>query len=84
MLPIMLVIIIPLSLVQILTAMVILYSIKLMHQWLINLHTPLIKWKETIAAVIWNKVDDSQAQCGSCHGLPPTGHVDFGGLDDLC
>ncbi len=32
------------------------------------------------SAVIWNKVDDTQAQCGSCHGLPPTGHVDFGGL----
>lgn len=22
----------------------------------------------------WNKVDGSQAECGSCHGLPPTGH----------
>jgi len=31
-------------------------------------------------SVIWNKVDGSEAQCGSCHGLPPTGHVDFGGL----
>ena len=25
-------------------------------------------------------MDGSEAQCGSCHGLPPTGHVDFGGL----
>lgn len=24
--------------------------------------------------VIWNRVDSTQAQCGSCHGLPPTGH----------
>ncbi len=24
--------------------------------------------------VIWNQVDGTQAQCGSCHGLPPTGH----------
>ncbi len=22
----------------------------------------------------WNQVDGSQAECGSCHGLPPTGH----------
>lgn len=25
--------------------------------------------------VIWNKVDASQIKCGSCHGLPPTGHL---------
>ena len=25
--------------------------------------------------VIWNKVDDSQIKCGSCHGLPPAGHI---------
>ncbi len=31
-------------------------------------------------SVIWNRVDGSQAPCGSCHGLPPAGHVDFGGL----
>ena len=24
---------------------------------------------------IWNKVDGTQATCGTCHGLPPTGHV---------
>ena len=24
--------------------------------------------------VIWNQVDSTQAQCGSCHGLPPIGH----------
>jgi hypothetical protein len=24
---------------------------------------------------IWNKVDGTQAACGTCHGLPPTGHV---------
>ena len=24
---------------------------------------------------VWNKVDDTQAACGTCHGLPPTGHV---------
>lgn len=23
----------------------------------------------------WNQVDGSQAECGSCHGLPPTGHI---------
>jgi Geobacter CxxxxCH...CXXCH motif (GSu_C4xC__C2xCH) len=25
--------------------------------------------------VIWNKVDGSQIKCGSCHGLPPSGHI---------
>lgn len=25
---------------------------------------------------IWNKVDDTQAACGTCHGLPPTGHIE--------
>ncbi|MBA4250099.1 MAG: hypothetical protein C0425_00960 [Chlorobiaceae bacterium] len=25
--------------------------------------------------VKWNQVDGSQATCGSCHGLPPTGHI---------
>lgn len=25
---------------------------------------------------VWNKVDATQATCGSCHGLPPTGHLD--------
>ena len=24
--------------------------------------------------VVWNQVDGTQAKCGSCHGLPPTGH----------
>ncbi|HKI79667.1 MAG TPA: CxxxxCH/CxxCH domain-containing protein [Ignavibacteriaceae bacterium] len=24
----------------------------------------------------WTKVDGTQAKCGSCHGLPPTGHID--------
>ncbi len=23
----------------------------------------------------WNEVDSTQAACGTCHGLPPTGHV---------
>lgn len=27
------------------------------------------------ASVKWNQVDGSQAACGTCHGLPPTGHV---------
>ena len=31
-------------------------------------------------SVIWNKVDGSELVCGTCHGLPPTGHLDFGGL----
>ena len=31
-------------------------------------------------SVIWNKVDDSEAACGTCHGLPPVGHIDYGGL----
>jgi hypothetical protein len=30
--------------------------------------------------VVWNKVDASEAVCGSCHGLPPAGHIDYGGL----
>jgi predicted CxxxxCH...CXXCH cytochrome family protein len=25
---------------------------------------------------IWNKVDGTQAACGTCHGLPPKGHLD--------
>lgn len=25
--------------------------------------------------VTWNQVDGTQAVCGSCHGLPPTGHM---------
>jgi predicted CxxxxCH...CXXCH cytochrome family protein len=24
----------------------------------------------------WNKVDGTQAECGTCHGLPPTGHIE--------
>jgi len=24
---------------------------------------------------VWNKVDGTQIVCGSCHGLPPTGHM---------
>jgi len=27
-------------------------------------------------SVIFNKVDDTQAECGSCHGLPPEGHIE--------
>ena len=23
----------------------------------------------------WNTLDDTQAACGTCHGLPPTGHI---------
>jgi hypothetical protein len=26
-------------------------------------------------SVIWNQVDGTQAQCGSCHNLPPDGHI---------
>lgn len=29
----------------------------------------------TPVTVTWTKVDGSQAQCGSCHGLPPAGHI---------
>jgi hypothetical protein len=25
----------------------------------------------------WNIVDGTEAACGSCHGLPPTGHADY-------
>lgn len=25
---------------------------------------------------VWNKMDGSQDSCGTCHGLPPTGHID--------
>lgn len=28
-------------------------------------------------SIIWNKVDGSQIQCGSCHDLPPKGHATF-------
>lgn len=31
-------------------------------------------------SVVWNKVDGSEAVCGSCHSLPPVGHNDYGGL----
>jgi hypothetical protein len=27
-------------------------------------------------SVVWNIVDGSQAECGSCHDLPPVGHVE--------
>ena len=27
---------------------------------------------------IWNKLDDTQAECGTCHLLPPTGHLNAG------
>ncbi|MDP2364090.1 MAG: CxxxxCH/CxxCH domain-containing protein [Ignavibacteria bacterium] len=27
------------------------------------------------ATVKWNQVDGTQAECGSCHGLPPVGHM---------
>ncbi len=30
--------------------------------------------------VNWTKVDGTQAECGSCHALPPEGHVGFGQL----
>ncbi len=26
---------------------------------------------------VWNKVDETQDACGTCHGLPPTGHRSF-------
>jgi predicted CxxxxCH...CXXCH cytochrome family protein len=26
--------------------------------------------------LLWTKADGSQIQCGSCHGLPPQGHID--------
>ena len=38
------------------------------------------KMEGTKRSVIWNKVDGSEAVCGSCHGLPPIGHKDYGGL----
>lgn len=28
--------------------------------------------------VKWNKVDGTQAPCGSCHDLPPKGHIGYG------
>lgn len=27
------------------------------------------------ATPLWTKVDGTQAACGTCHGLPPTGHI---------
>lgn len=27
--------------------------------------------------VIWNEVDGTQAECGTCHGLPPEGHISY-------
>lgn len=29
----------------------------------------------TDQTLLWTKVDGSQVQCGSCHGLPPSGHI---------
>ncbi len=29
-------------------------------------------------AVIWNQLESGQAECGSCHDLPPTGHIPVG------
>ncbi|HVO72910.1 MAG TPA: cytochrome c3 family protein [Ignavibacteriaceae bacterium] len=26
--------------------------------------------------LLWTKIDGTQIQCGSCHGLPPQGHID--------
>lgn len=34
--------------------------------------------------VTWTKVNQSEASCGSCHGLPPEGHVDFGVSCSTC
>ena len=50
-------------------------------------HYPEIAWDNTVMrgnnnSVIWNAVDGSQAQCGSCHGLPPEGHIEY--TIDLC
>ena len=28
-------------------------------------------------SVKWTQVDNTQAECGSCHGLPPEGHVEY-------
>ncbi|NOX37583.1 MAG: hypothetical protein GXO78_08605 [Calditrichaeota bacterium] len=30
------------------------------------------------ATVIWNQPETGQAECGTCHGLPPTGHLPVG------
>lgn len=30
-------------------------------------------------SVIWNEVGTGQAECGTCHGLPPAGHSTFSG-----
>jgi hypothetical protein len=30
-------------------------------------------------SVVWNEVGTGQAECGSCHGLPPAGHSNFEG-----
>jgi len=29
----------------------------------------------TNVSVVWNQVDGTQAECGSCHGTPPEGHI---------
>jgi hypothetical protein len=40
------------------------------------------------ASVIWNQVDGTQAECGSCHGTPPVGHLQVSpnscGLGGVC
>lgn len=33
------------------------------------------KMTGTRKAVVWNKVNQGEASCGSCHGLPPAGHM---------
>jgi len=30
----------------------------------------------------WNKLDDTQGECGTCHALPPTGHLNAGNDPD--
>ncbi len=34
--------------------------------------------KGNIFSPIWDKLDDTQAECGTCHSLPPIGHTNAG------
>jgi hypothetical protein len=42
----------------------------------------------TNVSIIWNQVDGTQAPCGSCHNLPPIGHIQVSptscGLGGFC
>ena len=75
------VIIFQILLVQILIAMVILNLRRVLLQQANQFAYSADKMEGNKRNVIWNKVDGSEVVCGTCHGLPPIGHTNFGGLN---